>query len=95
MRYLELIKDQLPVRPVSLVVVGNFMKIFDASLLIYSVEAEETLLLPNRQCEIGAFERPRPELICRTQGRDLSGFAPSTGSIINGTRLFPNLSPIK
>ena len=41
MRYLELIKDQLPVRPVSLVVVGNFMKIFDASLLISSVEAEE------------------------------------------------------
>ena len=73
--------------PVSLIVVGDFMQIHHESLLIFSVESEETLLRPNRQCEIGAFERPRPEFICRPQRRDLSGFAPSTGSIIYGTGL--------
>ncbi len=67
----------MPVRPVSLVV-GNFVHILHASLLIFSVEAEETLLLPNRQCKIGVFKRPLPEFICGTQGRDMSGLVPKS-----------------
>ena len=55
----------------------------------FSSETKEKLLLPYRQCEIGAFERPRPVHISRTQGRDLFGFAPSTDGINSGTRLFP------
>ena len=65
MRYLKLSEISLPVKPISLGETQS-LQTLHASLLIFSVEAKETLLLPYRQCEIGAFERPRPVHISRT-----------------------------
>jgi hypothetical protein len=49
----------LPVQPISLGE-ANSMHILHGTLSIFSVEAKDTLLLPYRQCEIGALELPRP-----------------------------------